>query len=202
MFFAFLMNSLSSFAGEYRTKSSFKADYRCISEIAGGFIHAKSGHELATFKPDEEFYLIHISNIPTKAIFQLKKRGYISSPKEDEDSIREAFEQHNLVRNNLLRLMVSEKSAYFIRTSGENPSNEMIYILNSCSASALTVKDGSMDSGSISCYEGDSRKTFNFNSNSGRFTYSYAGTWDSGQKDNYYGDSSYFIYGTCKEYYR
>ena len=108
---------------------------------------------------------------------------------------------HNLGRfkpdEELLDFMTIEHSSYFIRQPIDDPDDYLTYISGQgCSA----LKDDKHTS--INCYTNYFGKTFQFNVTSGKFTYSYAGTWHEEVKDRYYVAPSTFAFGNCKQYYR
>jgi len=186
-------------AEAYATKSVFKADYKCTAEEAGGFNHGAKQHKLALFKPDEEFFLVHISNIPKKAVFEMKSKEIIALLGGDEDRVREEVERTYMKQESYVEGFISEKSSYFIREPRDNPEEVTTYFANSaCSA----WKSDKENDSRITCLESDGGKTFQFSPKTGRFTYSYSGSWHLEQKQDYYGDSSIFVFGSCKEYYR
>ncbi|WP_157035519.1 hypothetical protein [Marinobacter psychrophilus] len=195
--FVCLTTSMLAQAEGYTTKSIFSADYKCTAQETGGFNHAETGHKLVLFKPDEEFFLIHISNIPQKAVFEMKSKEIVALLGNDEDRVREEVERSYMKQEIYSEDFVSEKSSYFIRESDDNPEKVSTYLSNHSCSAAKFKKDFD-----INCYEGDGGKTFQFNSKTGRFAYSYAGSWHSESENNYYGDSSIFVFGSCKEYYR
>lgn len=183
---------------EYRTKSVFSKSYRCVADEAGGFTHSASGHKLALFKPDEEFFLTHISNLPDKLILQLsgRKGGTLSGI--DGVRAREEVERRLMKQETSSHVdLVSETGSYFIREPDVQPESLMATLF---ACKATKVEEDS----TITCY-GDGLglgKTFQFMPGTGRFTFSYSGSWHNKVKDNYYGDSSVFAFGSCKEYYR
>lgn len=189
------MLAINTFA-EYKTKSVFKDDYRCIAETAGGFNHKANGHALTKFIPDQVFFLTHISNIPKEAILSFLNNSKVSFENIDEDEAREIFEKVLLKQEVLFKDYIKENSGYFIREPDEDPKKWEIYFLNKCASVEMKGYRA------ISCYENDKEKTFNLDINTGRFTYSYSGSWQSEFKDGYYGDSSVFVFGKCKKYFR
>ena len=184
--------SVNAFA-DYKTKSIFSADYKCVSEEMGGFNHSASGHNLTRFKGEEEFFLTHISNIPDEAIVDLNTMIKVSN--NDVSKIRELLESRLMKQEKITDTIITEDSSYFIREPRDDPREGSTYISNGCSSFK------SQKQSSIRCYISDSLKTFILDLETMRFTYSYAGTWHN-KKDDYYGDSSVFVFGTCKEYYR
>lgn len=186
-----------AYSKEYRTKSVFGVDYKCTAEEAGGFNHTETGHKLALFNPDKEFFLVHISNIPDKAVFEMKSIEIGELLGNEENRVREEVEGSYMKQERYSEDYISEKSSYFIREPRDNPEKVATYSLGRA-CTAYKYKDES----SISCYESDSGRTFQFNPNTGRFSYSYAGSWHIESVKNYYGDSSIFVFGKCKEYYR
>jgi len=194
----------SALSEDYQSKSIFKHDYKCVAEEKGGYNHNANGHNLGRFKPDEEFFLVHISNIPEKVILQMLEpttAEAINQHKELSNQELEFLKRNELEKEYLnqvlLDFMTIEHSSYFIRQPSDDPNDYLTYIsCQGCSA----LKDDKHTS--INCYTNYSGKTFQFNVTSGRFTYSYAGTWHEEVLDGYYGDSSSFVFGTCKQYYR
>lgn len=194
---------ISAFPGlaltqEYRTKSVFSKSYRCVADESGGFTHSASGHKLTLFKTDEEFFLTHISNLPDKLVLQLsgRKGGTLSGI--DGVRAREEVERRLMKQETMSGVdFVSETGSYFIREPSVEPESLMATMY---ACKAIKAEDATI----ITCY-GDGLglgKTFQFMPGTGRFTFSYSGTWHNKVKDNYYGDSSSFAFGTCKEYYR
>lgn len=192
----FFMGNVSA---QYKSESIFSSDYKCVSEEKGGFNHDASGHKLTLFKGVEEFFLTHISNIPEQAILHFAGRvrggkNMTVGELREELELR-IFEKQKTYGDDY----VVEVGSYYIRKPEEDPKKIFAYSAGkSCKAGALR----DMKEHTISCYLIDSRKTFNFDVNTGRFTYSYAGTWDQPVKDGYHGDSAVFAFGTCKVYFR
>lgn len=188
----------------YKTKSVFKEDFKCISDEKGGFNHNATGHELTKFTGKEEFFLVHISNIPEKAILdmltretaqEINKKSGLSS-QEAEDLKRNELEKEFLEKGGFSSV-TTERGSYFIRTPRNNPNEASTYLYgNHCSA--ISTKNYA----SINCYRESFDKTFAFDLTTKRFTYSYAGTWNDKQDDGYHGDSSVFAFGKCEIYYR
>ena len=58
---------------DYQSNSLFKHDYKCVADEKGGFNHNATGHDFGKFIVDEEFFLVHISNIPDKVIPDMLK---------------------------------------------------------------------------------------------------------------------------------
>jgi len=189
----FLVMLVSSFSqniyAEYETKSIFSESYKCTATKSGGFRHSGSGSNLVIFRPDEEYFLTHISNIPKEVIFKMIDKPIIDSLGNNEDRIREAVEKRYMKQINVGDEIVIEESSYFIRTQEENPKDRITYF-NAC-----TRIKGSY----ISCYEGNTLTRFHFFVETGRFVYSYAGTWHSPSKQLV--EDSSFIFGECKKYF-
>jgi len=179
---------------EYKTKSVFSADYKCVSETKGGFNHEASGHKLTLFKGKEEFFLMHISNIPDEAILKINKMMKVKS--NDVNHLREIHEGRVMKQEKYSESMVTEESSYFIREPDDDPKEGMTYFSSGCSS--YKFENGS----AINCYKSDNSKVFILDMDTMRFTYSYAGSWHNKVKDSYYGDSSMFAFGICKKYYR
>jgi len=175
---------------DYKSKSVFSGNYKCVSTEDGGFNHTASGHQLVHFKERSEFFITHISRIPAKALSGLAMSAY-----GNEDELRQKAEEKLLKQHKLGENGILEDGAFFIRTPDQDPLSPMTYLFSSCKA--YTASNGD----SISCYVGDQRTHFQFNMKTKRFVYAYLGTWDDPVKDAYYGDSSIFAFGTCKEYY-
>jgi len=185
--------STNVFAQEYKTKSIFSDDYKCVADEQGGFNHNAYGHDLVRFKDKAEFFLIHISNIPYEAIIDLNTQMKVDS--NDPSKLREEFENRIMKQEIIPETAIIEKSSYFIREPENDPKEMMIYVHNGCTSYKI------QENGSIVCYEADNSKTFSINLKTMRFTYSYAGSWGGTQENGYYGDSSVFAFGTCKKYY-
>ena len=192
---------MMSHAEKYTTKSVFNADYKCSAEEAGGFNHRAAEHKLDLFKPEEEFFLVHISNIPQKAVFEMKSKEIVALLGGDEDRVRKEVESSYMKQESYVEGFMSEKSSYFIREPRDNPEKRTTYMARkSCSAwKSDTEKE--KDS-LITCFESDGSKTFQFSPKTGRFTYSYSGSWHVESSKDYHGDSSIFVFGSCQEYYR
>lgn len=186
--------STNVFADEYKTKSVFSADYKCISETKGGFNHSASGHDLTRFQSEEEFFLTHISNIPDEAIVGLNQ--VLKSNTDDVNVMRAIFESFIMKQEITTGNRVVEESSYFIREPEIDPKKISTYYLNGCTV----YKSPKWEQ--INCYQDDDSKSFVLDLETMRFTYSYAGTWHKKRENDYYGDSSVFVFGTCKEYYR
>lgn len=187
--------STSVIAEEYKTKSVFSADFKCVSEEKGGFNHNASGHNLTLFKGEEEFFLTHISNIPDEAILDLNKM--MKAETNDVKKLRAIFENRVLKQETIAETMITEESSYFIRKPEDDPKSWINYFWNGCSR-----YKSQQGTSSVNCYKSDSSKTFTLDLDTMRFTYSYAGSWHNKSKNGYYGDSSVFAFGTCKKYYR
>lgn len=189
---------------DYQSNSVFNHDYKCVAEEQGGFNHNATGHELTKFIVDEEFFLVHISNIPEQVILPMLAKtaaDAINRQKDLSSQDLEALKRKELEKEYLQKrvfgTMTTERGSYFIREPQNDPNDAITYLrTNNCS----TFKTDKY--ASINCYGDDPGRTFQFNVMTGRFTYSYAGTWHAEVKDGYYGDSATFAFGTCKQYYR
>jgi len=176
---------------EYKSKSVFSKDYKCVSESIGGFKGTANGHKLTRFKKQEEFFLTHISNLPEEAIMN----SSYAIP-NNVDRSRELFEKGIMTQEISARFSeTAEYGSYAIRYPVLDPRMTNVYIFNRCGASYTEF--GS----SISCYKSHVRENLNFNMNTMRFTYSNTGNWHQIKKGEN-PSSAYFIFGTCKEYYR
>lgn len=189
---------------DYQSKSVFNHDYKCVAEESGGYNHNATGHNLGRFKPDEEFFLVHISNIPENVISDMltaataneinKKKGLSS---QEVEVLRRNELEKEFLDKQVFNSLTIEKGSYFIREPSNDP-NDVITYLGGDHCTALKNNKYA----SINCHVGTFAKTFQFNLTTGRFTYSFSGTWNEEVKDGYYGDSSLFVFGTCKQYYR
>lgn len=191
-------------AENYQSNSVFDHDYKCVAEEKGGFNHNSTGHDLSKFIVDEEFFLVHISNIPEKVISDMLKENTaneINQKKalsiQEVEILRRNELEKEFLNKQVFSTLTIEKGSYFFREPSEDPNDAITYLRGEhCTA----VKNNNY--ASINCHIGDYSKTFQFNLSTGRFTYSYAGTWNDEVEDGYYGDSSFFAFGTCKQYYR
>ena len=189
----FLLASLvfilsSDVFAEYKTKSAFSDDYKCVSEKKGGFNHNKDGSKLTSFRGQEEFFLTHISNIPREAFTS----GDINDLRQNyENQFFEISETYGTIE---------EKGSYSIRRPDQDPKLLPTHFLNRCNVNSIPTPN---DTGTINCYTTKDLMQFSLDLETMRFTYSYLGTWHLKQfiKD-YYGDSSVFAFGTCKKYFR
>ena len=194
IFFALIyIYSTNAFAEEYKTKSAFSGDYKCVSDEQGGFMHNAHGHALVHFKNKEEFFLTHISNIPYEVILDLNTQMKVDS--NDPNKLREVFESRMMKQEIIPETAIIEKSSYFIREPENDPKETGLYFRNGCTSYKIQKNK------SIVCYEGSSYATFFLDLNTMHFTYSHAGSWNGEQRNGYYGDSSVFAFGTCKKYY-
>ena len=188
----------ASVSAEYKSKSKFSASYKCVSDEKGGFNHRANGHDLVRFKGEEEFFLTHISNMPLAPIKQSLKLKLSFHPEieiaTEEDKVREQFEQ--IAMSQLSSTGAWEEGSYYFRNISSDPNT--IVSWHSCSATKWS-DNWSDDGGGIDCHS--DAKHFLFNPGTGRFTYAYLGSWHEKVKNDYYGDSSIFAFGTCKEYY-
>lgn len=195
-FFALFLLSLSSNVfSEYKTKSVFSDDYKCVSHEKGGFNHTKDGHVLTRFHGKEEFFITHITNIPDEAmrdaVSYYKIFDHLSG--KDLDTVREHYEMRFFPEPYDSRFPL-EKGSYSISTPEDNPRKAVSYS-NKCMAYK------SDKGGSISCEY--YFKDFMLDLTTMRFTYVVSGSWHSPDlNNNYYGDSSVFAFGTCKKYFR
>ena len=191
--FIILTIATPAHAEKYTTKSIFHEDYKCSADTQGGFNHRAYGHKLVNHRPDNEFYLMHISNIPENAIFEMAPKDIIN-----EDSARIWVENRHLKQKLLGGDLNVERSAYFIREPDYNPKDAVTYVGSGCKA----WKDG-IGRSLITCFENSGDKSFQFQPNTGRFVYAYLGSWHfESSIENYYGDSSSFTFGRCEKYYR
>lgn len=178
---------------KWKTESQAK-NFKCVSQDKGGFLFRQDGnHELTRFTGNKEFYLTHISEIPDKAFSEptsLLRSGTVNERKETFERVY--FKDTSL---DGIDDMISESGAFFIREPYENPKKFLTYFHG---ASCQYFKH--MQEESISCYKDKSSKTFNFNLSSGRFIYTYSGSWES-PSDKYAADSAVIAFGECKEYY-
>ena len=198
LIFSFFVLSLLAFSSnvfsEYKTKSAFSNDYKCVSDEKGGFNHEKEGHDLTRFHGQEEFFITHISNIPIEALTHQFNKEL------DKDLIRNQRENNAVIVHE--KDFISEKSTYFIRTPEIDPKDFMA-VHEKCTIISVSVEGQKSAKETMYCFDGNSRKQFILNLNEMRFSYSYLGSWELTQEHpNYYGDSSIFAFGTCKKYFR
>ncbi len=191
----------------YETKSKFKTDYKCISDVQGGYNHKKDGHNFVEFNESEEFFLTHVSNVPISAVNKyLTKLKGITTEDLTIDMSRGLFEAFLMKVDEYGSgddsIYLVEKDSYFIREPEDDPDNLSIYTLfGSCDTSFIELKSG--ETKSMSCYSDNTMSSFHFNINNGKFTYTYSGNWHQERKDpDYYGDSAIIAMGMCKPYYR
>jgi hypothetical protein len=183
-------------SAEYETKSVFSDDYKCTAEEKGGFSHTSTEHKLVFFHPDEEFFLMHISNIPKEAIFEMQGKLGVENRNNDEDLIRESVERRDMTQRIVGdNYYTAEEGSYYIREPDQDPKAETTYMQGKCTS----LKSAEISS--ITCFENSQGKTFNFVIDTGRFSYSYAGSWEHKHENEYYGDSSVVAFGTCKKYF-
>jgi hypothetical protein len=176
---------------KYKTKSLFHTDYKCTADEVGGYVHSASGHNLVRFAESADFFLTHISNIPSRAIADTAEE-FLYGTGKTEDELRGLLEA-GLLEFEVGLFDVTEKGSYFIRTPNQDPNNIRTHTLSLCTAK------GSQDDGLKSIYCHEDRKIFRFDGATKRFSFVYMGTWDEKTKN---GDSSVFAFGTCEEYYR
>jgi len=194
--------STSVFA-EYKSKSLFDTDYRCIADEVGGFNHRKDGHHQTRFKVNKEFFLTHISNIPDEAFLDFYKsyeyRNHIGKS-DNIDSVRKQYDESYLQQEIIdfsSGKTVTEKGAYFIREPKMNPKSWETY-RRSCE----TIRDPILYN-HIHCYQETVNSLFTIDLDTKRFSYAQLGSWHMRQDiPDYYGASSYFAFGKCEEYYR
>jgi len=192
----------------YETKSRFKTDYKCISDVQGGYNHKKDGHKLTGFSKTEEFFLTHVSNVPITAAneYLTTFKGF-TADNLTVDLSRQFFESFIMKVDDYSNddsVIIYEKNSYFIRKPEEDPNDLSIYVyslLGSCDATFMKLKTG--ETKSMQCSSDDASRSFLFNINNGKFTYTYSGDWHQEQQiPDYYGDSAIIAMGMCKPYYR
>lgn len=187
--------SCQAIAENFKWKTESPArNFKCTSQDTGGFLFQQDGnHTLTRFTGTEEFYLTHISEIPDKAFSG--PESFISGNTVNEN--KEAFERYHFKDKRPAGVddYISESGAFFIRKPGQNPKKFITYFFNSA---CEYFKNKLVES--ISCFTDESSKTFNFNPSSGRFSYTYSGSWER-PRDEYPGDSAFIAFGECKEYY-
>ncbi len=196
----------STICAAYETKSKFKADYKCISDVQGGYNHTQSGHKFVEFKQPEEYFLTHISNVPITAVNKyLTENRNMSVENYSIDQSRKNFENSLLKVNDYSSgdsIYISETGSYFIREPSQDPNAVWIYTMHgSCDTTFYKFDDG--EKRSMSCFSDNRVNSFQFNIDTGKFTFTYTGSWHEEQKDpNYFGDSAVIAMGMCRPYFR
>lgn len=196
-FFSALL-SVSSFAQvSYKTESKSNWSYICDADWEGGANHTKDSHTPLFFKPVTKIKLHHISMLPDAITDLIKVRAELVEKNFNtkRDAIKATYEKTYLKIVDIGKFRIEEKS-YSLRKSDQDPNNFLIY--SQCES---FFDDGKLES--ISCH--DSSRLFGYNANNNRFTYSEIGSWHSNSKknfnDQYYGDSSFFSFGSCQKTY-
>lgn len=178
---------------EYKSKSLFTKNYKCVAHESGGYYHANHRHELTRFSEREEYFLTHISRLPLAAAKRLAG-SELGALNGDESLIRRRVEERWFTSEDLLGVFQTEKRAYFLRESSEDPFSVNTSKSN-CEASMPKLEGYTS---TITCVMNTSGK-FEFYPETGRFMISDPGSWASETSEN--SASSFFSFGTCKEYY-
>lgn len=211
---AALLASNISVADEYETKSQYTKSYKCVVDEMGGYNHTATEHQLSRFKGEDVFYLTHITHISVRVMLATMKFPYYRKQAEalkikhpdwsNESLARQVVEQMKLEQSKgiLGKDRYYETGSYVISTNEDNPLDWATY-RESCKA--VSIPD--LKSSNIVCYASSTveyvDEVFNFDVTTGRFAYMYLGSWHIDNKmEDYFGDSSLFKYGKCKEYYR
>ncbi|MEZ3187644.1 hypothetical protein [Stutzerimonas stutzeri] len=178
---------------EYKSRSLFTKNYKCVVHESGGYSHANHRHELTRFSEREEYFLTHISRLPLAAAKGLagSEPGDLNG---DESLLRRRVEERWFTSEDFLGVFQTEKRAYFLRESSEDPFSVNTSKSN-CEAS-MPKQEGYAST--ITCTMNTSGK-FEFYPETGRFMISDPGSWASETSEN--SASSFFSFGTCKEYY-
>lgn len=185
---------------KWKTKSPAK-NFKCLSQDKGGFLFQyNDNHKITRFTDNEEFYLTHISEIPNK--FFSPKKVFSHYKGETINDNKEAFEMEFFDAVDFMDIpgFIKESGAFFIRKPNENPEKYMTYAFSSCEY-RLGRDYSRKKEELIMCYVDNSSKTFKFNLGSGRFVYSYTGSWESSPQEYFAGESAIIAFGECKEYY-
>ena len=179
---------------KWKAKSPAK-NFKCLSQEKGGFFFKQNGnHKLTRFSGNYEFYLTHITEIPDEAFSDSGQRlegQSINDKKEDFEA--NYYKDDSFSLDEII--LTHESGVFFIRKPNQNPKKYSSYYGNSCEYLSATKGNEF-----ISCYIGDYDKAFKFDLGSGRFTYSYIGSWHT-PGDEYAGDSAVIAFGECEEYY-
>jgi hypothetical protein len=182
--------SFTCFSDEYVWKSQAEPiDYKCSPDKEVGINWDKDGdqHELTTFLSSghDEFFLTHISNIPTRALPRPDLPIH-----ERKALIESAFYNDLSTGSSTL-----ENNSYFLRRQSEDPSSFGIYRSGECKYyDNNEVKN-------IECAK--ALRHLEVDLDTMRFVSSYLGTWHySNKPSDYKGDSAVLSYGKCRKYFR
>jgi hypothetical protein len=173
-------------ASESDVVSRFSGDYRCTTENMGGFTHEKDGHKLSLFRPDRDYRLTHVGNLPPEA--------YMNRLDALEGMIKR--EAH------------AETGTYYLRTTDQPKSSVVGMQQGICVALGKDIGEPHK----IRC---ENRllgpDIFELDTSTGRFVATGIGSWhskglgplvDSSQlPEGYEGDASYFVFGSCDRYF-
>lgn len=176
---------------EYKTKSKFSKSFKCTTNEAGGY-NSSSGntHNLVRFKPDEEYFLTHISSLPMSAVRQMiSLSGETASA--DEAKAREQLEKLFISAQDIAFSKASEKGSYFMRASWQDPRESSSY--TTCEA-RMALDNKTL----MSCDDVVSRHFLEFNERNKRFNALASGWWILGGEKTV---STIIMFGTCDEYY-
>lgn len=176
-------------------------DYRCIASQTIGFNHTSNNHTPSEYKKDQEFFLTHISSTPIKAIQSFLNIGNPNELSKDESVLRAQFQAKILIHLADKQRSSTSDAVYFIRESSEDPNDPLKYFTDSVCERSVLHKPKNKEP-IINCHQESDYQLFEFSLATGKFTYSYLGTWHRSSTNDYFGDSSYFSFGECKEYYR
>lgn len=179
---------------EYKTKSHYSKNYKCVAEEAGGYNHDGAKHHLARFRERNEYFLTHISRLPIGTLKNMRTPEIIDSFNGDESLLRKDVERVYLAIEETSYGLYEEEGAYFFRNATQDPLTYAA-LLHSCRA--ITVeKDKSNPEVVCDIFGGGE---LSFSTESGRFVVASPGNWIMANDET--PDSSYFEFGTCKEYY-
>lgn len=119
--FLVLSSVTAAHAQGYESASRYETSYKCEAEKAGGFSHSKSGSKLVNFELSQDFFITHISNLPTD--------GYNDWPAfrgiEDESALKTAFEANVHVKmTHQEGVWTEETGTYYFREASTNPRSD------------------------------------------------------------------------------
>jgi hypothetical protein len=188
-----------------------KPEYRCETHESGGFIHEKDGHHLARFKTSEDYRIVPFSKVPDEAvpmlvIFQGNNLGidfgipFVGITDRKVSDVRKAYMGTMDKISHVDDLTEIYVGLSFLRNTSSDPTEATSY--TSCVQDDVfrsRRRAHQTDIKKITCNKGD-HSLFQFVN--GRFSSAYLGSWQhEKESSDYYGDTSWFNFGTCKRYY-
>lgn len=187
---------MSNESDEYVWKSKADPiDYKCTPYKAAGIDWDEGGeqHKLTTFAPSsyKDFFLTHISNIPTKAL---------PSPASPLNQRRAFLESYFEYKDDYG--FITETNSYFLRTQADNPNVLTTYLLSKCE-----YKYGHNQDKFVKCKT--EQYNLELNLRSMRFVSIEIGSWHHGpippELAAYAFGSTWntvINYGVCRKYFR